>query len=168
MSRLIGLAILFWLPSSVLGWQEPAPKPNFSGTWQLDAAKSKSDVKEDLVWNIDHKLGDIVIEEISAGKPLCSAKCTIAKPCEFDDNGRKMTAMTYFLDTTLVQMRSAGDNATVIKRHLKLEADGSLKVEQITIVPSSKSDVLVFTRQKPVAAAGAKPAVVAESDRPKP
>ena len=40
--------------------------------------------------------------------------------------------MTYFLDKTLVQTRSASDNSTVVKRQLKLEPDGSMKVEQIT------------------------------------
>ena len=151
MLRLIGLAIPFCLTLSISGWQEPAPKPNFSGSWQLDTSKSKADVKEELVWKIDQKSGDIVIEEISLGKSLCTAKCSIGKPCEFDDHGRKMTAMTYFLDTTLVQMRSAGDNSSVVKRQLKMESDGSMKVEQITIVPSDKTEVLVFTKKAAVA-----------------
>ena len=63
-----------------------------------------------------------------------------------------MTAMTYFLDTTLVQMRSASDNSTVVKRQLKMESDGSMKVEQITIVPSDKTEVLIFTKKAPAAA----------------
>ena len=152
MLRLIGLAIPFCLTLPISGLQEPVSKPNFSGSWQLDTTKSKTDIKEDLVWKIDQKSGDIAIEEISLGKSTCNAKCAIGKSCDFDDNGRKMTAMTYFLDTTLVQMRSASDNSTVVKRHLKIEADGSMRVEQITIVPSDKTDVLVFTKKKPEAA----------------
>jgi hypothetical protein len=151
MLRLIGLAIPFCLTLPISGWQEPVAKPNFSGSWQLDIAKSKADVKEDLVWKIDQKSGDIVIEEISHGKSTCTAKCAIGKSCEFDDNGRKMTAMTYFLDKALVQTRSASDNSTVVKRQLRMESDGSMKVEQITIVPSDKTDVLVFTKRPTVA-----------------
>jgi len=151
MLRLMGLAIPFCLTLPISGWQEPAAKPNFSGSWQLDIAKSKADVKEDLVWKIDQKSGDIVIEEISHGKSTCTAKCAIGKSCEFDDNGRKMTAMTYFLDKALVQTRSASDNSTVVKRQLRMESDGSMKVEQITIVPSDKTDVLVFTKRPTVA-----------------
>jgi hypothetical protein len=56
--------------------------------------------------------------------------------------------MTYFLDKTLVQMRSSADNSSVIKRQLKLNEDGSLSAELITIVPSDKKEVLVFTKQK--------------------
>ena len=53
----------------------------------------------------------------------------------------------YFLDTPLVQMRRASDDSTVAKRQLKMEGDGSVKVEQITIVPSDKTEVLVFTKK---------------------
>ncbi len=155
MLRSIRLAIPFCLALSISGWQAPAPKPNFSGSWQLDSTKSKTDAKEDLVWKIDQKSGDIVIEEISAGKSTSSAKCAIGKSCEFDENGRKMTAMTYFLDATLVQTRSATDNSTVVKRNLRIEPDGSMRVEQITIVPSDKTDLLVFTKK--TAAADLKP-----------
>ena len=155
MLRLIGLAIPFCLTLPSSGWQGPVAKPNFSGSWQLDSTKSKTDVKEDLVWKIDQKSGDIAIEEISHGKSTCTAKCSLGKSCEFDDKGQKMTAMTYFLDTTLIQMRSASDNSTVVKRQLKIEGDGSMKVEHITIVPSDKTEVLVFT--KTPAAADLKP-----------
>ena len=49
MLRLIGLAIPFCLTLPISGWQGPVAKPNFSGSWQLDITKSKTDVKEDLV-----------------------------------------------------------------------------------------------------------------------
>jgi hypothetical protein len=159
MSQAIGLAILFCSTLPLFGWQEPSAKPNFSGAWQLDAAKSKTTAKDDLVWKINQNLSDIAIEEVSAGKTLSSAKCTMGKSCDFEESGNKMTAMTYFLDTVLVQMRSAADNSTVIKRHLKLDEDGSLRVEVITIVPRDAKDVLVFTKQKPTTA-GVKAAVV--------
>ncbi len=146
MSRLIAIAILFSFTLLLSGWQQPPAKPNFSGAWQLDAAKSKTEAK-DLTWKIDHTPGDIGIEEVSGGKTLCNTKCAIGKVCEFDENGKKMSAMTYFLDTTLVQIRSAADNSSVVKRHLKMNEDGSLKVELITIVPADKTETLVFNKQ---------------------
>ena len=158
MSRFIGPAVLFCWTLPLVGWQQPAEKPNFSGSWQLDLAKSNTASKEALVWKINHKMGDIAIEEVSGSKTLSSAKCSIAKPCEFDDNGKKNSAMTYFLDTTLVQIRSASDNSSVVKRQLTMDEHGAMRVELITIVPSDKTEVLVFTRQTP-AAAVAKPAL---------
>jgi len=163
MSRLIALAVLFWLTCPVAAWQAPAAKPNFSGSWQIDAAKSKPEVKDDVVWKIDHKQGDISIDELLVGKSVCSAKCTIGKPCEFQGHGKKMTAMTYFLDTTLVQMRTAGDNSSVVKWQMKMDPDGSMEVEQITIVPADKTELLVFRK---AANGGAKPVVVSDAQKP--
>ncbi len=139
----------FFCPVFLLcAWQAPAEKPSFTGTWQLDAAKSKGDTKGNLVWKIDHKSGDISIEEVSDGKAISTAKCTIAKPCQFEEAGRKMSAMTYFLGDTLVQIRSAEDNSTAIKRQLKMDTDGTMHVELITIVPADKTEMLVFAKQK--------------------
>jgi len=132
-------------------------RPNFSGSWQLDLAKSNTALKDAVVWKIDHKLADIAIEEVSGSRTLSSAKCTIGKPCDFDDNGKKSSAMTYFLETTLVQIRSATDNSSVVERHLTIDEHGSMRVELLTIVPTDKKEVLVFTRQNS-AAAVAKPA----------
>jgi hypothetical protein len=154
MSRMVLFAIVlsFSIPASA--WQQAAQgsgRPNFAGEWQLDSAKSKSETK-DLVWKINHrqdeKAPEILIEEIAGGKAVCSAKCPIGKPCEFEESGKKVSAMTYYLDKSLVQMRSAADNSTVIKRQLKLDDDGSLRVELITIVPADKTELLVFTKKQ--------------------
>jgi hypothetical protein len=147
MSRPIQVTIVFAVMFFLCGWQQPAGKPNFSGAWRLDSAKSKTENKDDLVWTISHKGGEFATEEVSAGKTLSSSKCVIGKSCEFDQDGKKMTAMTYFFDTTLVQIRSAADNSSVIKRQLKMNDDGSLRVELITIVPSDKTETLVFGKQ---------------------
>lgn len=161
MSRWIGIAILFCFAASVSGWQKDSGgpvRPSFSGVWQLDPAKSQTELK-DLMWKIDQKDAEISIEETSGGKELCVAKCPIGKACEFEESGKKMGAMTYFLDTALVQTRSAPDNSVVIKRKFKLNEDGSLRVELNTILPSEKTEVLVFTKQGAAApAVAAKPA----------
>ena len=147
MSRLVAIAILFPFTLLLSGWQQPSAKPNFTGAWQLDPAKSKTEIKDDLNWRIAHTPGEISIEEFLGGKTVSSAKCAIGKACEFEENGKKMSAMTYFLDTTLVQTRSAADNSSVIKRHLKMNEDGTLRVELITIVPADKTETLVFNKQ---------------------
>ena len=90
---------------------------------------------KDLTWKIDQKDTEISIAETSGGKDLCTAKCPIGKGCEFEESGKKMGAMTYFLATTLVQTRSTADNSTVVKRQFKMNEDGSLRVELTTIVP---------------------------------
>jgi hypothetical protein len=147
MSRLIAIAILFSTTLLLSGWQKTPAKPNFTGVWQLDPAKSKTEVKDDLSWKIDQTPAEISIEELSGGKSLSNTKCVIGKVCEFSENGKKRTAMTYYLDTTLVQIRSAADNSSVIKRHLKMNDDGSLQVELITLVPSDKTETIVFNKQ---------------------
>src|SRR3954453_22134826 len=162
MSRFIGPAVLFCWTLPLVGWQQPAARPNFSGSWQLDLVRSNTALKDALVWKIDHKLADIAIEEVSGSKTLSSAKCTIAKPCEFDDNGKKNSAMTYYLETTLVQIRSAPDNSSVIERHLTIDEHGAMRVEVMAIVPSGKPEVLVFTRQNP-AAVVSKPASLSKT-----
>ena len=148
MSRWTGIAVVFCFVFHLSGWQKDsaAPvRPSFTGVWQLDASKSQSEVK-DLTWKIDQKEAEISIEELSGGKGLCLAKCSIGKPCEFEDGGKKMSAMTYFLDGTLIQTRSVPDNSNVIKRKFTLNGDGSLRVELITIMPVDKTEVLVFTK----------------------
>src|SRR5262245_36356291 len=91
MSRLVLSAIVLSFSLPVSAWQQPVQtpaKPSFAGEWQLDSTKSKSEAKE-LVWKInqkmDEKAPEISIEEIAGGKALCSAKCPIGKPCEFEE-----------------------------------------------------------------------------------
>lgn len=148
MPCLVKIGALFCPIFLLYAGQAPAEKPSFTGTWQLDAAKSKGDTKGNVIWKIDHKSGDISIEEVLDGKALGNVKCTIAKPCQFEEAGRKMSAMTYFLGDTLVQIRSAEDNSTAIKRQLKMDTDGTMRVELITIVPLDKTETLVFAKQK--------------------
>jgi len=148
MSHWIAIAILLCLTLPLYGWQnDPATsRPSFAGVWQLDSSKSQTDAK-DLTWKIDQKESEITIEELSGGKALSVAKCPIGKSCEFEETGKKMGAMTYFNGKALVQTRSEPDNATVIKRKMQLNEDGSLRVELTTIVPVDKTEVLVFTKQ---------------------
>ena len=149
MSRFVVPAVLFLLARPVSGWQKPpsgSERPSFAGQWQLDTSKSKTDLK-DLVWKIEQTPAEIAIQEVSAGKTLLTAKCPIGKACEYDDAGKKASAMTYFLDTSLVQTRSAGDNSSVVKYQMKLNDDGTLQVELKTIVPADKTELLVFTKQ---------------------
>jgi hypothetical protein len=151
----MGTGILFCFVLTLYGWQQVSSgpvRPSFAGTWQLDASKSQTEMK-DLLWKIEQKETEISIEETSAGKSLSLAKCPIGKSCEFEDSGKKMGAMTYFLDTALVQTRSTADNSSVIKRKITLTGEGALRVELTTIVPSDKTEVLVFTKQAAAAAA---------------
>src|SRR5688572_20307206 len=120
--------MLLFCAVPLLGWQKPAEKPSFTGVWQLDGSKSKTDLK-DLVWKIEQKDAQFVIEESEGGKAVSTSKCPIGKACEFEENGKKMSAMTYFLDSMLIQTRSAADNSAVVKRKLKLNENGALEVE---------------------------------------
>lgn len=110
MLRLIGLAIPFCLTLPISGWQEPVPKPNFSGSWQLDITKSKTDVKEDLVWKIDQKSGDIAIEEIALGKSTCTAKCALRSS---DGSRRPWRFGLKDGDAVSIRARRIGESAPV-------------------------------------------------------
>jgi hypothetical protein len=121
-------------------------KPNFSGTWQLDAAKCElHNLKlADATWAIEEAENSIHLVE-SEGKNKTEMKCTTdGKDCGI--KGENASASFWYNGPMLVEMKTKGDRIT--RYRLKLSDDGkTLRVETTSIVPQDNTiDVLVFNR----------------------
>jgi hypothetical protein len=124
-------------------------RPNLSGTWQLDSAKSEMHTEkvDAATWVINEDESSIQISESEGGaaKKL-QLKCTTdGKQCKI--SGEKATASFWYNGPMLVEMENKGDH--VMRYRMKLSEDGkTLTVDTTSIVPqSAQDDVLVFRKQ---------------------
>jgi hypothetical protein len=123
-------------------------RPNLSGTWQFDSAKSQlHSVKvTGATWAIkqDDSSIQIVQGEEGAAKKV-EIKCTTdGKDCKV--TGDKATTSFWYNGPTLVEMETKGER--VIRYRMKLSEDGkTLTVDTTSIVPKAdQDDVLVFQK----------------------
>jgi hypothetical protein len=124
-------------------------RPNLSGTWQFDNAKSQlhSGKAAAATWVINEDGDSIQITQSGdeEGKKI-ELKCTTdGKECKV--SGEKGTTSFWYNGPMLVEMETRGDH--VMRYRMKLSDDGkTLTVEATSIVPqSSEGDVLVFQKQ---------------------
>lgn len=124
-------------------------RPNLSGTWQFDTAKSQlhADKVAGATWVINEDDNSIQITENEDGAPKkVQLKCTTdGKECKI--TGDKATASFWYNGPLLVEMETKGDHVT--RYRMKLSDDGkTLTVDTTSIVPqSTQDDVLVFRKQ---------------------
>lgn len=124
-------------------------RPNLSGTWQFDSAKSElhSEKVAGATWviNEDDVFIQITQNEDGAAKKV-ELKCTTdGKECKI--SGDKAKASFWYNGPMLVEMETKGDR--VMRYRMKLSDDGkTLTVDTTSIVPqSTQDDVLVFRKQ---------------------
>lgn len=123
-------------------------RPNLSGTWQFDGAKSQLHgvTISGATWVISEDDVSIQITESEDGvKKKIELKCSIdGKECKV--GGEKATASFWYNGPLLVEMESKGDHVT--RYRMKLSDDGkTLTVDSTSIVPkSTQDDVLVFQK----------------------
>lgn len=124
-------------------------RPNLSGTWQFDGAKSELHTVKvaGVTWviNEDDSTIQIVESEEGASKKV-ELKCTTdGKECKVA--GEKGTTSFWYNGPMLVEMETRGDH--VVRYRMKLSDDGkTLTVDTTSIVPqSTQDDVLVFHKQ---------------------
>lgn len=131
-----------------------ASTPNFSGTWQLDAAKSPDAQGRNITYTIQDAAGKITFTQVvhgADGKDVTSQfTCdTMGTQCDFDEGGRKAHVSLWFAGSALMIMKSDGpkeDAATQWK--LELDSGGkALKVGLEHIDPPGKSETLVFEKK---------------------
>ncbi|MGA2600365.1 MAG: hypothetical protein ABSH09_25650 [Bryobacteraceae bacterium] len=141
---------LFCVPAVA---QENA-KPDLTGTWQLDAAKSEMPLNKlaGLTMQISEKDGKISIDEdekLAAGKERkITYTCTTdGKECEVPET--KAKASFWYNGPMLVSMETEHNGASVIRRRLKLSPDSKLLNVEISILApmSDKTDKLVLAKQ---------------------
>lgn len=131
-----------------------ASNPNFSGTWQLDAAKSPDAQGRIMTYTIQDASGKITFTQVvhaADGKDVTSQfTCdTMGTQCDFDDGGHKAHVSLWFSGSALMIMKSDGpkeDSATQWK--LELAPGGkSLNVGLEHIDPAGKPETLVFSKK---------------------
>jgi hypothetical protein len=132
---------------------QTAEKPNFTGTWTLDTAKSElSSTKADAVtWEIEQKGPSLKLAETSPDRKdskfeySCS---TTGKECEVTTGKDPLKISMYYNGATLVQFHrggAAGDH--ISKRQWQLSEDKkALLVDVVYITPDAKPEKLVFTK----------------------
>jgi hypothetical protein len=119
-------------------------RPNMTGRWQIDPARSEGGGGETL--SIQAKDDDslhYLLESHNGG--IAEFQCiTDGRECAMTDGGHKAKVSVWFNGDSLGMMETRGSN--VVKR--KLTVTGStLQMDVIPIVPQGKTDKLVFTRQ---------------------
>jgi hypothetical protein len=123
-------------------------RPSFSGTWQLDPAKSElhSGKISSATWVIAEGDNSIHISESENGKSKkTELQCTTdGKECKFPGDRRDSF---WFNGPMLVDMETKSEHVTRFR--IKVSEDGkTLTVEVTPIVPQSdKIDTMVFQKQ---------------------
>jgi hypothetical protein len=124
-------------------------RPNLSGTWQFDSAKSELHTVRaaGATWVINEDDSSIQITESETGaSKKIELKCTTdGKECKVA--GSKIKTSFWYNGAMLVEMETKGDN--VVRYRMKLSDDGkTLTVDTTSIVPqSTQNDVMVFRKQ---------------------
>jgi len=144
MVRLIVLAAL------TVGLLLAAP-PNFSGTWQFDAAKSKGK-SESATLVLNQDAGKIHVQTLSSSNEKdADFTCgTAGKECEIKDKGKPAKISMWFNGADLVMLETLGSGGDeIVERQLELEAGGkSLSVEVKHIVPPGDTETLFFGKSQ--------------------
>jgi len=124
-------------------------RPNFTGKWQLDAAKSEIHTKAASAWSIEQTGDSISINQEEAGRTE-SLKCgTDGKTCKAKEDGQTAEIMFYYNGPLLVETDMFGhDNGRVVKKRLKMAPDGkTMEVEVMHITPAAPAEKWVFAKQ---------------------
>lgn len=150
-----------WLPLALGACLLPlaafaADRPNLSGSWRMDPAKSelRSARLTGLNWVIDQKDDALRISETARhadGKEVKSNfDCTTdGKECSIKEDGQAAKVSFWYNGPTLVEMEMKGRNREiVVKKTLQLSSDGKqMSVELISVVGAEPSGKLVFEKQ---------------------
>jgi hypothetical protein len=145
-----------WIVSlgGCLAWAQDA-KPDLTGTWRLDTAKSEmySTKPSVLTWLIQEKGGSIEMKQVEKDEGgherQVAFTCGIGgKECAFKEPDGQVKASFWYNGPMLVEMKTL-HNDHVGRYRMKLGEDGkTLNVEFTSIAPASdKTDHLVFSKQ---------------------
>lgn len=136
-----------------MAWAQDG-KPNLTGTWQLDTAKSElsSSKPSVLTWLIQEKADSIEMKQVekdeSGHERQVSFTCgTLGKECAFKEPDGAVKASFWYNGPTLVEMKTL-KNDHIGRYRMKLGEDGkTLNVEFMSIAPASdKTERLVFSK----------------------
>jgi hypothetical protein len=128
--------------------------PNFSGTWQLDAARSQIRNAGSITYTIEdtsEKINFSRIIQETDGKSITSKfTCdTIGTQCEFDEGNHKAKVSLWYDGAALVILKTDGPKEdSVTQWRLELAPDGNtLNVKLTHIEPVEQPETLVFEKK---------------------
>ncbi|HEY7306622.1 MAG TPA: hypothetical protein VH601_21040 [Bryobacteraceae bacterium] len=131
-----------------------AVPPNFSGTWQLDAARSQIRNAGSITYTIEDTSGKINFSRIvqdTDGKSITSKfSCdTVGTQCEFEEGNRKAKVSLWYDGTALVILKTDGPKEdSVTQWRLELAPDGNtLNVKLTHIEPVEQPETMVFEKK---------------------
>ncbi len=151
-NRIAPIVIVFPLVARLLAGY--TAQPNFSGTWELDPAKSQDANGQAITLTIQCSPGKIDFQrqvheadgKDSTSKFVCA---TEGAECDFDENGHKAKVSLWYNGPALMILKTNGpkeDSTTQWK--LELSPDGhTLNVHYEHLEPTDKAQDLVFTKK---------------------
>ena len=123
--------------------QDTDDRPDLTGKWQIDPARSDGGNGESL--NIEANDDSLHYLEQTHNGDTAEFNCTTdGKECAMTDSGHKAKVSLWYNGASLVLMETKG--SSVVKRKLTLTGP-TLQMEVIPIVPQGKTDKLIFTKQ---------------------
>lgn len=150
-----GLSIAVGLLFGAAGASDDEGKPNLSGKWKIDEARTEpGPASKDLVLVVERKGQDIRIEETRGPNPkedVSDFTCgTMGKECSMQDGGEQAKVSLYYSGPVLVVLKTQGRKSDAVeKRRISLSPEGdSLTVEITHIDPEGKAEKLVFSKSK--------------------
>jgi len=130
-------------------------KPNLSGTWKIDQARTElRQTEKNLVLLIEETDENIHIEETRGPNPRSDVShftcSTVGKECPMEDGGDKARVSVYYNGKVLVVLKTRGRKGeTVEKRRFSLSPPGdSLTMEIMHIEPAGQTEKLVFSKAR--------------------
>jgi hypothetical protein len=131
-------------------------KPNFTGTWVLDAATSQilrgSESIELAIQDNSGKIQVVRTTHLPDGKQVTSTfECAAdGSNCSYDDGGHKAQVSLWYNGPALVVLKTDGpSDDQVSQSKLVLSPDQStLEMDVTHITPEGKPETMVFVKKK--------------------
>lgn len=138
------------LPSLTLAADNASP--NFSGTWQLDMAKSQTDHGESIELDIQDASNKITlirhVREHDGKEIVSHFSCPAnGSQCEFNEGGHKGKGSTWHDGSSLFMLESDGPKDSSVEWQMQLAPDGkTLNVKYNLLAPTDKAETHVFNK----------------------
>jgi hypothetical protein len=138
-------AALLGLAMCATAWAGDDPeveRAKLAGKWEM---KSEGAADKAPVWVVEDKGTSIHIMRLVGAEKVSDFECDLGKECKVKDSGKSVTEQIYFNGPKLVEIETKGSE--VVKRRFETATEpDTMQVEVMPLVPSGKTETLVFKR----------------------